>query len=34
VARPGAFYVEISAAAHRDVAEIFVNWLHLEAQRE
>ena len=34
VAKPGAFYVEVSGAARRDVAEPFVNWLHLEAQRD
>ncbi len=34
VARPGAFHVEVSGAARRDVVEIFVNWLHLEAQRD
>ena len=34
VANLGAFYVELSAATQRDAAEVFVNWLHAEAQRD
>jgi len=34
VANLGAFYVELSAATQRDAAEVFVNWLHAEVQRD
>jgi LysR family glycine cleavage system transcriptional activator len=34
VAHLGAFYIEYSESAPRDAAEVFVNWLHAEAQRD
>ena len=34
VATLGAFYIELSAATPRDAAEVFVNWVHAEAQRD
>jgi len=34
VAQPGAFFVEVSDSAQRDIVDIFVNWLHDEAQRD
>jgi DNA-binding transcriptional LysR family regulator len=34
VARPGAFFIEISDSAQRDAVDVFVDWLHQEAQRD
>jgi LysR family transcriptional regulator, glycine cleavage system transcriptional activator len=34
VAKPGAFYIEDAGSAPREVVELFVNWLHAEAQRD
>jgi DNA-binding transcriptional LysR family regulator len=34
VAKPGAFYVEVSDSAQRDVVDVFVDWLHAEAQQD
>lgn len=34
VARAGAFYVEVSGSAQREVADVFVDWLHVEVERE
>ena len=34
VAKPGAFYIEISDSAQRDAVELFLDWLRVEAQRD
>jgi len=32
VVRPGAFFIEVSDSAQRDIVDVFVSWLHDEAQ--
>jgi len=34
VARLGAFFIEVSESANRDIVDVFVSWLHDEAQRD